>query len=281
MQKTPQQKIILSLVSAVFLLYAISLVYPFIVAFLSSLKGRIEYFQNPFGLPEEWLFKNYISAFEALEVNGVNFLGMTVNSLILTIGGTVLSLFFTACTSYAMSKFEFRGRSLIYAVAIFVMIIPIVGSLPSQYKIVTLLGLRDSFSILLLSVGGFGFNFLVLYGYFQSVSWSYAEAAYVDGATHYQVFFKVMIQQAMPALVSLGLISAISSWNDYMTPFLYLENLPTLAVGLYLYEQEMTMNSNYPVYYAGVIISMIPVLVMFILFQETIMSNVVAGGLKG
>ena len=91
----------------------------------------------------------------------------------------------------------------------------------------------------------------------------------------------IMIPQAIPCITSLFIIQLIGVWNDYMTPLLYLPDYATLSTGIYVFGQRMTNQSNYPVYFAGILLSTIPILVCFACFSETIMSNTVAGGLKG
>lgn len=183
--------------------------------------------------------------------------------------------------AYALSKYQFPGRSAIYATAIFVMIIPIVGSMPSFYILVNTLHITNSPFFLITAASGFGFNFIVMYGFFKNISWSYAEAGFIDGAGNWRVFLSIMIPQAKPAIVSLFIIACIGSWNDYMTPLVYLPDFPTLSTGLFLFKATSPTSNDEPVYFAGILVSMIPILILFVLFQETIMSNMVAGGLKG
>ena len=113
------------------------------------------------------------------------------------------------------------------------------------------------------------------------MSWNYAEAAFIDGASHYSVFFKIMQPMAMPSVTAIAIMSFVGLWNDYSAPLLFMPNLPTLASGLVLYEKETQYMANQPIYFAGAIISIIPVVTIFIVFQNTIMQNVYAGGLKG
>lgn len=279
--------IVLVLVFIIFVLYSVSLIYPLVWAFFNSLKSNLEYFKDPFSLPKEWLFSNFARAFEAISVRNsqfieVNLFGMFGNSIWFTFGASFLQVSVSAMTAYVVSKYEFRFRNFIYGLAIFIMIIPIVGNLPAQYKLYNQLGFKNSPTILLAYTGGFGFGFIILYGYFKNISWAYAEAALVDGAGNLRVFLSIMIPQAMPALTSLFIITGIGTWNDYMTPLLYLGDYPTLASGLYRFKEIMSgAESDYPVYFAGTLLSIIPILVLFAFFSETIMENTVAGGLKG
>ena len=144
------------------------------------------------------------------------------------------------------------------------------------------LNILDSPFYLITFANGLGFNFIILYGFFKSLPWSYIEASYLDGAGHFRTFISVMIPQAMPVIASLGIVAFISTWNDYMNPILFLESFPTMSMGLYIYQQEtMQQGVNIPILFAGVVMSVIPVLTLFIVFQNSIMSLTLGGGLKG
>ena len=279
---TLAQKIVFTIVFIFFSAYAISIIFPFVWAFLSSLKTDDEYYEKVFALPRDWLFSNYKKAFTEFEIGKTKMIGMIGNSLWLTFSGTFVAVMVASATAYIIAKYPFWGTKIIYRIAIFTMIIPIVGNLPAMYKLVVGdLHLNNPIGILALYAGGFGFNFIILHGFYRSVSWSYAEAAFVDGATDWAVYWRIILPQALPAIVSISILSCIGIWNDYMTPFLYLKKYPTLALGIYQFDIMQQYRSNIPVYYCAIILSMLPILVVFCCFQNTIMENTVAGGIKG
>ncbi|MBQ3571217.1 MAG: carbohydrate ABC transporter permease [Clostridia bacterium] len=279
---TLAQKIVFTIVFIFFSLYAVSIIFPFFWAILSSLKTDDEYYETVFALPKEWLFDNYVKAFSEFKIGNATMIGMIFNSLWLTFSGTLVAVMVASATAYIIAKYPFWGTKIIYRIAIFTMIIPIVGNLPAMYKLVVEdLQFDNPIGILALYAGGFGFNFIILHGFFRSVSWSYAEAGFVDGATDWTVYWKIILPQALPAIVSIAILSCIGIWNDYMTPFLYLKQYPTLALGIYQFEIVQEHRSNVPIYYCAIIMSIVPILILFCCFQETIMENTVAGGLKG
>lgn len=279
---TLAQKIVFTIVFIFFSVYAVSIIFPFFWAILSSLKTDDEYYEKVFALPKDWLFSNYAKAFSEFKIGNATMLGMIFNSLWLTFSGTLVAVMVASATAYIIAKYPFWGTKIIYRIAIFTMIIPIVGNLPAMYKLVVEdLQFNNPVGILALYAGGFGFNFIILHGFFRSVSWSYAEAGFVDGATDWTVYWKIILPQALPAIVSIAILSCIGIWNDYMTPFLYLKQYPTLALGIYQFEIVQEHRSNVPIYYCAIIMSIVPILILFCCFQETIMENTVAGGLKG
>lgn len=262
-------------------IYAFTLIYAMAWAVMSSLKTQTEFTKNMNGLPESWQFRNYLEAFRSVQANGHNMPEMFWNSIWYSCGGAALGVIASSMVAYVVAKYKFPGRSLIYAVALVTMMIPIVGSFPSQYRMYSKLGILDSPWLLVTKFSGFGFNFVMLYSFFKTLSWTYAEAGFIDGASHLQVFLKIMFPQALPVMGSLFLVSTVQLWNEYMEPNLFLQSYPTLSSGLYIFQLEMTRGTNYPLLFAGLIVSVIPVIILFVKFQKTMMESMSMGGLKG
>ena len=269
------------IVFIIFALYAFTLFYAMLWALGMSLKGQEEYYSNPNGFPQAWLFSNYITAFKSVQVDGNNMIVMFNNSLWYACGGAVLQVIASAVVAYAVAKYKFPGRGFMYGLALVTMMIPIVGSFPSQYRVYNILGILDTPFLLITKFSGFGFNFIVLYSFFKTLSWTYAEAAFMDGASHLRVFLNVMLPMSLPVMGSLFLVGTIQLWNNYMEPILFLQSYPTLMSGLYIFQLQSSRDMNYPVLFAGLIISVIPVALMFIFFQNTIMESMSVGGIKG
>lgn len=267
------------------LLYAVSLIFPTIWAFLLSLKGQIELNSNPNGLPQDWLFSNYADAFKILAVETdrgkIHMLGLLINSLWYSIGAAVLGIFVSSMSAYVVAKYSFPGRKFVYGLVLIVMMVPIVGALSSQYKVYTALGIINTPFYLFAFASGLGFNFLVLHGYFKNLPWSYAESAFIDGAGRITVFFKIMMPQALPTLTALGSLALISAWNDYTNPLLFLKDFPTLSSGLFVFRMQTQRMLNMPVLYAGILMSAVPVIILFTAFSNKIMDISLGGGLKG
>ncbi len=270
----------------VFGLYAVSLLFPFVWMLLNSFRSvenwqQLTKFNQYWGMPSEWAFSNYFDIL-TVDIGGENLLSMFGWSVLLTVCGTFVNVFFSACAAYVVAKYEFPGKRILYALAIFAMVVPIVGTLPAQQKFMETLGMDDSFfGVLFLYSGAFGFNFILLHSSFSSISWNYAEAAQMDGAGHFGIFFKVMIPMCRGPIISCCILQAITLWNDYSTPFLFMNSHSTLAVGLQSIQTELQITGQYPLVFAAIIISILPVLLLYILFQKKIVENTVAGGLKG
>ncbi|MCL2752388.1 MAG: hypothetical protein FWE62_06515, partial [Firmicutes bacterium] len=180
-KRVPLERVVYGVVFALFSLYVVSLVFPFVWIFVNSLKTNLQFqddidHQKLFALPVAWLFKNYIYAFSQMkDGNGVTFLSMAVNSVWYMLVSAGIGVFASAMTGYVMSKFRFRGRGVVYSVIIFSMTVPIVGTLGAAFRLWSNIGLYDTPLFPVVShLGGLGFNFLVMYGFFKNISSSYA-----------------------------------------------------------------------------------------------------------
>lgn len=285
-RKSAGLKVGMTIAFIVFLLYSLSLLFPFVWLLINSFRSVQEWgtavnYTDFLAMPSPISWENY-SEILTTEIQEQTILSMFGWSVLLTVLGTIINVFFSACAAYVIAKYNFRGKKLIYALAIFAMVVPIVGTLPAQVRFMEILGLDDSLiGVLFLYSGAFGFNFILLNASFEGISWSYAEAAQMDGAGHFGIFFRIMIPMCRGPIISCCVLQAITLWNDYSTPFLFMNSNMTLAVGLQQIQGELQSNNQYPLVFAAMIISIVPVLILFACFQKKIMENTVAGGLKG
>ena len=126
--------------------------------------------------------------------------------------------------------------------------------------------------VIFLYSGGFGTNFLLLYSFFKNLSWTYVEAAKIDGASDFRIFVQIVLPMAKGPMIAVGVLSLIGLWNDYLTPSIYLSKQPTISYGIYIMQT---------LFFAMILLTIIPILLIFILFNKTIMENTTVGGLKG
>ncbi len=286
--RSKQEKIILGIAFPIILIWSLTLIYVFVWAFLNSLKTTPEYYADTFSLPKEWLFSNWGRAFDELEIPKsnplytVNLWGMIFNSLWYMLGGAFLGIAANAMTAYALAKYDFKYCKVLYNLSVAIMMIPIMGSMATQLKLFKEWGISNSPLFLVTRVGALGGStLLIMYSAFKSIPWSYAESVFIDGGGNWTVFLRIMIPQAMPLLIALFVTACIGGWNDYMTPYLYLPDYPTLATGIFRLEHASLISNNKPVFYAAVLISALPIFILFLIFSDKIMENVSIGGLKG
>ena len=281
-KKSVGERITLIIMLIIFIIYGFSLVFPLIWAFYNSFKHPVEYDHNSFALPLNWTVENYEKVFTTVQTNGTNIFTSLINSIWMSALSTFLGLFASCLTAYVVAKYKFKASGLIYTIAIFIQIIPLVGSITGTYDLLwgKLQIADEPFLIWPIWFGGFGFSFLILYSAFKSVSWSYAESAFIDGAGHFTTFLKIMLPSVKPILASLFVVTFMGAWNDYMTAYLYMPSYAPLSLAVYLLQSDATRIA-YPVYLAVIVISVVPILALFISFQKLIMENTSIGGLKG
>ncbi len=273
-------EIVLRILAFLFLaLVSLSYIYLIFWCFYSGARDKLDLANNPFGF-SSLHFENYVDVFSVIESNGTSFFGMILNSLYFSFLGPFLCIFVTCRLAYAAAKYKFPGAKLIYIIVLIVTTLPLYGTSNAQYKLLYNLGWINSRLMLLTSLNGFNIYFLFFYAFFQSLSWTYAEAAQIDGANPWQIFYRVMLPQALPMFGSLFLMLWITDWNSYGTALIYLPKMPTLAVGIYQFKTLTMYTNRMDLLFAACAISMLPPLILYAFCNKTLMSNVSIGGIK-
>ncbi len=285
-QRNAGERVAFGVIFVIMALYCLSLLTAFAWLIIVSLQDPVVHAYNSlnrvvFSFPEKLKFENYAEAFKKFDVYGTNFYGMFWNSIWLTFSASILTVFMHTVTGYVFSKYHFKAKAFIYFLAIFSMTVPIVGNTAASMKLNIALGLYDNpFGRIIGSLGGFGANFLIMLAIFDSVPWSYAEAVFIDGGNDFTVFFKIMLPQVIPAMMTLLITAIITHWKEYESMLMYFPSYPTLNTGLYIIKSDIARYGA-PVYYAGLVVSTIPVVALYIGSSDAMMKNLSVGGLKG
>ncbi|WP_432663409.1 carbohydrate ABC transporter permease [Wukongibacter baidiensis] len=267
------------IVSEIFLIgYAISLIFPYIWLLNNSFKTVADFYKNIWNLPITWEFSNYVDALKETKM-----ISYFMNSIIITIVATTIQIMLSSMTAYVLAKYKFRGHSIIFAMTVSKLLIPAVGTLAPMYIFMSKMHLFNTFGLILLYATGLGTNMLIFYAFFKGIPWSYAEAAFIDGAGDWTVFWKIMLPMARNAIAAVGIISAITIWNDYFMPSILLTNpkRQTVAVGLYQLQVQQQFSATWTTLFAAVIIATLPMIILYIVFQEKVRKGFRMGGLKG
>ncbi len=280
-RKSPAEVVLHIVVSVIFMVVALSYLYILVWAILAGLRTNTEIVMNPFGLPTTWHWENYLDVFRLLEVNDNTFFNMLFNSVWFSVVGVFIQVFTTVTFAYTCSKYKFRGSSWPYVIVLIMITLPIYGNGGAVYKLYHSLGLIDNYAQVIASASGFNMMFLYFTAYFKNLSWTYAEAAMIDGADDFQIYFKVMFPQTKPIFGALFLTNWIMNWNTYESALIYLPQLPTLPVGIYQFNTEMIYRARLDILFAACVIISIPAIVLFIVFNKMITTNVSVGGIKG
>lgn len=281
-RKTLAEKILYAFMFVLFSAFALSYLYIFFWGVTSALKDHDSIIMQPFALPKNPNWYVFIDVFKEFNVKETGFWEMTFNSIWFSVIPSAGGILFCAMLSYVTTKYRFFGAKAYYYVSFVVMLLPIYSSGGAAYKLIYNLGLMNSYAYVILGFGGLGATYMFFAAFYKNISWSYAEAAFIDGASDFQVFFKIMLPQSVSMLGALFLIAWMGAWNSYDAQLLYLPRIPTLSVGIYQYDFMMTYDvakgRSYLI--AACMISCIPTLIMFIAFNNVMMSNISLGGIK-
>lgn len=287
--RTLSQNIVYTLAFLFFCFMAVYILFFFGFAILIALRENMVAFTTDklaktlFMLPENPTFQNFLGAFAELgKIDGTStFWSITWNSIWRTMVNSVLAIMSCSMVCYILVFYRCKFTKMLYNVGLVVAILPLYGSAGATYKLYTDINLINNPLILVTSISLYGAYFFYMYAYFKSLSWDYAEAAFIDGAGHFKVFFQVMFPMAKPSIAALFVMSFITGWNDYESTLLYMSKYPNLSYAVYAYEEIGKYSGNIPAYFAGILISLLPILILYLVFQNTIMEEVHLGGLKG
>ncbi len=272
--------------------YVISLLVPIFIMILNSFKSLSDYHGNKYGIPSKFHFENYWNVLLDFKVNKpkggyFGLLDMFVNSVIYSCGNPLVSVFWIYVVAYAMSRFTWFGNKFLYGLGIILMTVTLTGSSASQMLIYKRIGLYDNLylsTILPPSTAFSGMYFMIVHGACKSISLSYSEAAYIDGAGEYRVMFKIIFPMIIPTLCTLYVLTFLSLWNQYETFFVWFPSYPNLAYGLYylrMLGENGSAGLNKTEAFTATVILMIPSIILYLSTQKILRSNFIVGGLKG
>lgn len=262
----------------IFVIVALINIYPLVFSIFCSFKGNLEIFSSFTSLPKRLRFENYVTAWKVGNI-GRYFL----NTIILSVGTLVIAGLFGAMASYVLAKFRFRGKSKIYLLFISGMMIPIQAVLIPLSYIFGKLGIMNNYPVLILLYSAFCFpmTVLVLTGFMNGIPTELEEAMVIDGASIFQVFFKMILPLSVPGIVSVSIFNFIQVWNNLLFPLIFIsdKNKGTISMGLLAFFGEYS--TDYSSSMAGICLTTIPVIIAYVFFQEKIENGLMSGAIKG
>lgn len=257
--------------------YALSLILPYLWLLNNSFKSVAEYYKDIWNFPVIFHMENYVKAITETHM-GDYFL----NSVFITVASTVLCVLFSAMSAYILAKYKFKGSGIVFGMAVAGFLIPSVGTLAPMYVFMKNMHLFNRLGLLIYYSAGLGTNMLIYYSFFKNIPWSYAEAAFIDGAGHFKVFWNIMLPMAKGATIAVSIVSAIAFWNDYFMPSILLTNpkSKTIAVGLRALYVQQQYAATWTTLFAAVIVASLPMIIIYAVFSDKISQGFLLGGLK-
>lgn len=275
--------------------FAISIILPVLWVFAASIKENAEFYGNPWSIPKGIYLKNFADAWSAANMGSY-----LLNSVIVTSIALVLLLVISLPCAYILARMEFKGKPILKGLmkaGLFVnlsyIVIPIYLMLRSWNKSLSMSGIsfipegfftNNRFMLALIyAATAIPFTVYLLTNFFSSISKSYEEAAYIDGAGYFRTMMDVIVPMAKPAVITVILFNFLAFWNEYILALTIMTNpdMRTLPVGLINLQQAARGAANYGRLYAGLVLVMLPTLILYIMVQKQLTEGMMVGGDKG
>jgi N-acetylglucosamine transport system permease protein len=252
---------------------------PLLWAVMSSFKTDDALFSHPWLPSLDIQLSNFSKAWSRAHL-GRYFL----NTIIVVGFGVTLTILFSSMAAYVISRFEFRGKRIVYYLFTAGLAFPVFLALVPLYGIMQSLGLLNSYVGLIIVYVAYSLPFSVFFltAFFETLPRSIAEAALIDGASHFGVFFRVMVPMARPGLISVGTFNFVGQWNQFLLPLVLVTdpNKFLLSQGIANLAVSQNYNSSYTVLFAALVLTMIPLVIVYVLFQRWVQEGMTAGALK-
>lgn len=264
------------------ILLGLIMLYPLIWMLGASFKADTEIFNGVSLFPKKFVFENYVNGWKG--VSGVSFGRYFINSIYIALVGIVANIISCSMAAYAFAKLEFKFKNILFAIMMVTLMLPHHVRLIPQYIIFSKIGWVNTYNPLIVpkffAVEGF-FIFLLVQ-FMRGIPNELLEAPRMDGCGTFRIYTKFIMPLSLPALVSVAIFTFIWTWNDFMSQMLYLSAPDTFTVSLALRMFiDSTGTSSWGGLFAMSCLSLIPLLVIFILFQRYLVEGITAGGLKG
>jgi len=273
------QKFILDLITyALLLLGSVIMVGPFLWMVSTSFKLPADQFTQTL-IPPTWTLQNFRDLFAV----DINFPQLFFNSTYISILIMVGQLITCAMAAFCFAVVNFKGRDFLFTLLLITLMIPAQVTLIPNFIVFKLLGLvGSSVPLWLPAFWGGAFGTFLLRQYFLTIPRDLVDAARIDGASLFQIFWKVYMPLSKPALAALAIFTFQGAWNDLLHPLVYMPAVPntTLTVGLAFFQQQLTQGGKFTVLMAGALISILPLVIVFFLAQKYFIEGIALSGVK-
>ena len=251
---------------------------PFVWMLSSSFKGSEAIRTIPIRwIPEHPTLEGYERVFN---MQGFSFAISSLNSLVLSVACTIVAVGSAAMAAFVFAKLPFRGSNKLFGLYLATMLIPGTVTMVPNYIILRTLGLLDTYTGLILPSLANAFGVFLMRQSMMSVNDAYMESAYLDGASLYRIFFQIMLPMVLPTLSTMVLLSFMGSWNSYLWPLIVLTSTDKQTLQVVLGNMNGMYKNNEHVLMAGAVLTILPILVVYLVSQRYVDQGISLGGLK-
>ena len=274
--RTTGDKVVGGVSHTVLTIWCLIVIVPLLWVIMSSFKTSSEIFASPFALPASLQFVNYANAWTTAGIGSFFF-----NSIIVVFGALFLTMLFGAMSAYVLARFTFPGSRLLYYLMLAGLTFPVFLAIVPLFFVLRGIGLLNTLPGLILTYAAFAFPFTVffLFAFFRSLSKSIAEAAAIDGAGEWRTFFSVMLPMAKPGLATVAILNFVGLWNQFLLPVALNTNRDNyvLTQGMAAFASQAGYSVDFGALFAAVVITVIPVLIVYLIFQRQLQGSVSQG----
>jgi N-acetylglucosamine transport system permease protein len=260
--------------------WALLIILPLLWTFLASFKSNTEIFGDPLQLPGALRLDSWGRAWDKAHIGRYLF-----NSILVVFFGTAGTMLFGSMAAYVLGRYKFVGSKLIYYYFVAGLAFPIFLALGPLFFVVKQFGMLDSYVGLIVVYIAYSLPFTVFFlaAFFRTLPQAVAEAALIDGASHTRTFFQIMVPMAKPGLISITIFNILGQWNQYLLPLVLMGGVPDkwpLTLGIARISTLAGYEADWPGLFAALSMTILPVMIVYIIFQRHIQSGLSSGALK-
>jgi N-acetylglucosamine transport system permease protein len=261
------------------LIYFLMVAFPLVWMVYSSFKTSVEFRANPVSFPKGFYYQNYLTAWKNGNIGRYFLNTLFVDSI--TLG---FLMFFTAATSYVLARFRFWGRRIMETIYMGSLLLPGIVALIPIFLQIRSLGLINTYPglIIMLVFSSLPFSIFLMLGFFRTIPRDFEEAAYIDGCSYFRTFVQIMLPMAQIGLVTVLIFNFINVWSDYSLSLVLISDSAkrTIQLGLAFLVEVPKVRTDMGALFAGLTMVTLPIMVVYIVFQNKIVQSLAAGGLK-
>jgi len=252
--------------------------FPLLAVLLGSFKGQYDFYANPWGWPAAFNLDNYTYAWTTAQIPR-----FFLNSLIVAAATIALTLVLASCAAYGFSTFRFRGGQLLFTMFVVLLIIPVPITIIPLYVIMVRLHLIDTYFALILpyTAGSLPLSIFLLRSFFESIPQDLTDAARIDGCTQFGAFVRIILPISKPGLATVTILTFLNSWNELFLALIFIRNqdLMTLPIGLQTFFYQY--RTDYIHLFAALVMSTVPIIVVYVAMQRQFIAGLTAGAVRG
>src|SRR5690625_767181 len=277
---TAKSKILTWIITAGMAIISFIALFPVIMLVISSFRPSYELMRTGISLKFDWSMLN-LDNYNYIFTEAYQYCDWYMNSLIISAITIVLSLFFSSMVGYALAVYDFRGKHLFFVLVVFILMVPFEILMLPLFQMMITAQLINTYTGVLLPMIVAPIAVFFFRQYALGLPLQLMDAARMDGSTEYGIFFRIMLPLMTPSLGAMAILQGLGSWNNFLWPLIVLRSNDMFTLPIGLATLLTPYGNNYDVLIAGSVMTVVPIIILFIFFQRYFISGLTVGGVKG